>query len=178
MTPRWLLWVPLLAVAGWLAVWGDKSPADAAISLPTRPQPTVAATTPSPIAAKGSAPTMDDAWLPLVPRHQLVPSDSAGASTARPDPFSARSWKPPPPPAPAAAPQAAVAPPQPYAYLGKQWDGDSWLVFLARGEQNYLVKQGQVLEGTWRVEQLAPPTLGLLHVPTGQVQSVAIGEAR
>jgi hypothetical protein len=180
VTRRWLLWAPLLAVAGWLALWGDKRPAGAAISLPPRPSP-VATSPAAPMPATAVTPStsaLDNEWLPLVPRTQLVPIDGVAASTPRPDPFSARSWKPPSPTIAAATQHAPVAPPQPYAYLGKQWDGESWQVFLARGDQNFLVRQGQVLEGTWRVERLTPPGLALTHVPTGQVQDLAIGEAR
>lgn len=180
MTHRWLLWGPLLAVAGWLALWGDKRPADAAISLPTRPTPSAASAAAAiPTTAVTRSPSgVEDEWLPLVPRTQLVPSDRVNAATPRADPFSARRWAPSPPTTAPPSERALVAPTQPYAYLGKQWDGESWQVFLARGDQNFLVKQGQVLEGTWRVEQLAPPNLALTHVATGQLQNVAIGEAR
>lgn len=173
---RWLIWGPLLAVSAWLAFFGDKSPAgDAAASMPARPQPPAL---PKPPAARAAA-TEGDALAALVPRVQLIPEAPAPAASAGRDPFSARSWAPPPPPAPppAVAP-APTAPPLPYAFFGKKHEAGSWEVYFTRGELTFIAREGAVLEGTYRIEKIEPPTVTVTYLPLGQVQTLAIGEAR
>jgi hypothetical protein len=163
---RWLLWGVLLAGAAWLAVFGDKAPARGEIALPTR-----VAAVEAPRAAPASEPVVS-----LLPR---APSTSDGLD--RPDagnPFAPRQWHAPPPaPAPIAAVPAPAAPPLPYAFLGKKQEGGAWEVYLARGDQSFVVREGQTLEGQYRVGRIAPPQLELTYLPLGLPQTLAIGEA-
>ncbi len=173
---RWWLWTPLLAGAAWLAFFGDKSPANdaAAVSLPTRAAPQRAAA-----AAKEPAAARDNALLALLPREQLIPqAPASGTSAATRDLFSVRSWTP-APPAPAATPAAApVAPPLPYVFVGKKLEGETWEVYLTRGDQTLVARAGETLEGSYRVESIQPPNLSLTYLPLGQVQTLAIGDTR
>ena len=165
---RWLVWLPLLAVAGWLAAFGNTSPAAPEVSLPTRP----AARATDAVRGEPAA----ESLVALVPRSTLVPD--AGAEPPARDPFSARSWRPAAPAQGAlAAPAAPTAPAPPYAFVGKKQEAGAWEVFLARGEQNFLAREGQVLEGQWRVDQVQPPTLTLTYLPLDARQTLAIGEA-
>lgn len=183
---RWLLWAPLLAVAAWLAFFGDKSPTSgAAVSLPTRPAPAdIALPTRAPTAetVKPETPKAD-VLAALVPRERLIPQGQAAAADsgkAARDPFSARNWNPPPPP-PTIAPQPAAAPtapPLPYAFIGKKQEGETWEVYLTRGEQAFVAREGEVLEGNYRVDRIQPPTLTLTYLPLGEVQSLSIGDTR
>jgi len=181
---RWALWLPLLAVGGWLALFGDKSPAgDAAVSLPAKPQarPSMA----QPMAAsqieQPRAAVAEPAFA-LVPRDQLFAkvSDAVGAGKpAARDLFSTRNWNPPPPPPPPEQPAPPpVAPPLPYTFLGKKLEGDAWEVFLARGEQTFVARASQVLENDWRVDKIAPPTLTLTYLPLDLPQTLSIGDSR
>lgn len=183
---RWLLWGPLLAVAAWLAFFGDKSPmTGAAVGLPTRAAP---ATQPPSAQATPMAPlptetAKAETLAALVPRDQLIPQGDAAVAGAAPnfarDPFSARNWNPPPPPPPAAAqPAAPVAPPLPYAFIGKKQEGETWEVYLTRGEQTFVARQGEVLEGNYRIDRIHPPTMTLTYLPLGQEQSLPIGDTR
>lgn len=161
---RWALWLPLLLGSAWLVLGTEAPPADpAALSLPVRPA------RPSPASAGAdAAPTR------LLPRTELF----AGApddATARPDPFSARSWQPAPAAAALSVP-APVAPALPFRFVGKQRDGDRWQVFLALGEQTLLAHEGQTLEGAWRVDRVQPPSMQLTYLPLGLAQSLPIGE--
>ncbi|HEY0063319.1 MAG TPA: hypothetical protein VGC21_14465, partial [Telluria sp.] len=91
----------------------------------------------------------------------------------------------PPPPAPdanalaaaaaAAPPPAPVAPPLPFTFLGKAVANGSWEVFLARGEQTYIVRNKMVIDGTYRVDAINPPNLTLTYLPLNQVQQLNIG---
>jgi hypothetical protein len=185
---RWLLWAPLLAVSAWLAVVGDKSPTSGAVSLPTRTVPArspgalSAPATPAANTTKAAAAVDSDTLLALVPRNQLIPP-AAGTTVpdakATPrDPFSARNWNPPPPPATASQPSAPVAPPLPYAFMGKKQEGEAWEVYLTRNEQTFVAREGEVLEGNYRVGKIVPPTMTLTYLPLDEVQTLPIGETR
>ncbi len=162
---RWMLWLALMAGAAWLAFFGDSTPASGALSLPTRTA-AIAASAPAPSPA-------GETVVALVSRAQLL-----GAAVARPDtpldPFSTRRWNPPAPaPRPvSAAPVAPPAPPLlPYAYLGKKLESGQWEVFLSRGEHSFVVREGGALEGQYRVDRIAPPTLTLTFLPLGQART-------
>lgn len=170
---RWWLWLPLLAVGLWLALFGDKSPAgDGQPGDPVRAVVDRART-----ATAVTSAVSEDPVVALVPRGTLVPSPAAEARAA-PDPFSARTWTPPPAPPPPEAAPPPMAPPLPFAFLGKKVEGDAWEVYLSIGSRTLIVREGQVIDNSYRVDRIAPPTLGFTYLPLQQVQSLAIGEAR
>ena len=111
--------------------------------------------------------------LALLPRRELY-DHIAGSGHA--SPFGSRDWTPPPaPPSSAAAPSAPVAPPLPFAYLGKALRGGQWEVYLAQGETTLIVRPQMVIEGRYRVEAIAPPILSLRYLPLNQTQQINIG---
>lgn len=177
---RWWLWLPLLAIAAWLALVGDKSPNGgvAAVSVPVQPR-AMNRPDPRPVprrAAPGSAVKPQSIEM-LLERSQLIAAAPAASAAARRDLFSTRNWNPPPPQPPVAAPPP-VAPPLPFAYLGKKLEGGSWEVYLSRGEQTFNVREGQALESVWRIDRIAPPSMELTYLPMGQGLALAIGEIR
>ena len=115
----------------------------------------------------------------LVGRDQwaAAPTDTASASASR-DLFSTRNWNPPPPPPTAMAEAAALAPPLPFAFLGKKFEGDIWEVYLSRGEQTLIAREGQTLDGIYRIDKIAPPSLALTYLPLAQSQTLPIGDSR
>jgi hypothetical protein len=172
---RWWLWLPLLGTAGWLALFGDKSPSASAlaVSAPARsvgtPEDTAPARTERHITPEirgGGAPV-------LVPRELLIPIRSKD-SDAR-DLFAVRSWTPPPT---AAAQEAPVAPPLPFTFLGKKLEGEIWEIYLARGDQTFIVKTGTTIDGTYRVDHIEPPELIMTYLPLGTSQTLAIGASQ
>lgn len=179
---RWWIYTPLLGLGLWLALFGDKTPAgDAAVIPPSRTNAPSVSTEPAPQPATTGKPAdpTGDTLLTLVPRDALVPAPSAiDASTPVRDPFSARSWTPPPPPPVAGPAPAPMAPPLPYTFLGKKQEGDAWEVYLGRAEQTFIAREGQVLEGNYRVDKVAPPQLHVTYLPLGEVQTLSIGESR
>lgn len=179
---RWLVWLPLLAVAGWLALFGDKSATSEAVSLPTRsgpptPEPAQAAL---PVTRASSEQQGSNTLATLVSRAELITAEtSASGPAASRDPFSARNWNPPPPPPPAPTPPPPPsAPPLPYAFIGKKLEGETWEIYLTRGDQTFVAREGEVLEGTYRVDKIQPPSLTMTYLPLGQVQSLSIGDTR
>jgi hypothetical protein len=125
--------------------------------------------------ARVSAPASSDAphVAVLVPREQLIGEPGEGA-----DVFGSHNWNPPPPPAPPVQnlpPPAPVAPPLPFTLLGKAQAADGLEVYLARGDKSFIVKKGDVVDGIYRVEAIAPPVMTLIYLPLNQVQQMNIG---
>ena len=179
---RWWLWLPLLALVGWLAMFGDKSPVggDGALSLPTRASIPVQSTA-IPVAVGNTGAVLPAQTLePVLARNELIAkAQDAGGNKRAParDLFSVRNWNPPPPPTPVVVP-VPVAPPMPFSFLGKKLENDAWEIYLARGEQTFIVRTGQVLDGVWRVDKVAPPNLAFTYLPLGQAQTLLIGDSR
>jgi len=118
--------------------------------------------------AAGKAEAAPEVWLDRLERR------AAAAPVG--DPFQARSWEPeqpavrrivPPPP-----PQA---PPLPFTYFGKMVDGEKTTVFLARLDRNYVVRLGDTLDGTYRVEKIEEDGLALTYLPLGTQQTLPFG---
>jgi hypothetical protein len=179
---RWWLWLPLLGFAAWLAFFGDKTPNATSDTVNARSpierspssntSPSQRAETPSNSSAKRDLEV-------LLARDQLYPSSKSKAAIN--DLFASSSWTPPPPPRatlPALPPPAPTAPALPFTYVGKKLEGAVWEVYVARGEQSFVLRTGTVIENTYRVQSVAPPSLSLIYLPLGQTQTLAIGESQ
>lgn len=174
MTPRHIVMGVALVAAAALVAFGDKSPAPEVVEAVERAPARTAAAPASAPAVRGAG---EPAILPLLPRAALIGDDDdllgGGA-----DVFGRRDWNPPPPVQQAVVQQAAPppsAPPLPFTYLGKAAANGAWEVFLARGDQVYIVRANTVLEGTYRVDAIVPPNLTLTYLPLNQVQQLNIG---
>ncbi|CAE6856967.1 hypothetical protein R69608_07514 [Paraburkholderia nemoris] len=89
-------------------------------------------------------------------------------------------------PLPSAAPANAEVPPlppspptpsMPFTYIGKQSADGHWEVYLARGDDTLIVRDHAVIDGTYRVEAITPPTMKLVYLPLKLVQTLDIGSA-
>jgi hypothetical protein len=101
-----------------------------------------------------------------------------------PDPFAPRGWQAAPPPvaapvAPVPATLAAVAPPAPpmapplpFRFVGGMTDGAEQLVYLGRGDEAVVAKNGEVLDGTYKVVNINASQIEFEHIPTGQKQAL------
>ena len=188
MKTRHMLMGAALAAAAALVAFGDNSPegelaepvaraapAAADGKLAARAQTAAVLPAPAPAAplAEGkAAPRI----LRLLPRHALVGPDDAREGA---DVFGSRDWTPPPPPPPAPVapppPPPPSAPPLPFTLLGKALENGAWEVYLARAGKTYIVKPKTVIDGTYRVDAIAPPLLTLTYLPLNQVQQLNIG---
>lgn len=102
------------------------------------------------------------------------------------DPFAPRNWQPPAPPAPPPAPTAVAAvlnseptapagpPPLPFQYMGRMNDDGNIVVYLSHGDQIFLAKPGELLEGTYKVIETSALQVALLHVPSGEKQLMSL----
>jgi hypothetical protein len=186
---RWLLWLPLLGIALWLGLFADKTPNDK-IAQPKPaavvPQKTATPTTiPRPVA-KTDAPQLET----LVDRATLMGSEEL-AQKSEPkfksklskerNLFASSSWTPPAPPSkptPPIATPAPTAPAFPFQYVGKKLEDSVWEVYLSRGDQNFLVREGGTLENTYRIDSITPQRISVTYLPLGQSQSLSIGESQ
>ena len=85
---------------------------------------------------------------------------------ARPAEEIAAAPVPPMPPAP---------PPVPFTYLGRLAEGPQTTVFLAAGDRNLVVKTGDVIDNTYRVDEISERVLMLTYLPQNVKQPLPIG---
>ena len=201
MKPRHMVLGAALLGAAALVLFGDRAPEDEVAEAVVRPAaPSVPAVASVAGAAAARAPaaalvrtsdlarTSDPARAEAGPRQPilaLVPRDALigdGDSSFGQDPngvFGSQSWVPPPPPPSAALaappPPPPMAPPLPFTFIGKSVGDGVWEVYLARGDRTYTARTNEVIDGTYRVDAIAPPILKLTYLPLNQVQQLNIG---
>ncbi|RFP12361.1 hypothetical protein D0T25_25120 [Duganella sp. BJB488] len=168
-----------LAAAAGLVLFGDKS-SSGDIAEPVARNRTTAQSVqaPAPRAGKDGKPQPEVAILRLTPRATLVGESGEATFASGEGVFQGQNWNPPPPPPPPvsnAPPPAPVAPPMPFTVLGKAVADGAWEVYLARGDKTYVVKNQTVIDGTYRVEKIAPPLMSVTYLPLNQVQQINIG---
>lgn len=173
MKRRHLLLGAGVVLSAALAAFGDKTPQSQLAEPIVRSAPSAARTTVIVRAAeRGAAPAI----LRIAAREDLVGEDKDEFKTEGDSQFTSQNWTPPPPPpAPPPPPPPASAPPLPFTYIGKSVGDGVWEVYLARNERTYLVREKTVIDGTYRVDSIAPPTLTLTYLPLNQVQQLNIG---
>jgi hypothetical protein len=189
MKPRHLALGAALAGAALLVLFGDKAP-DTGVAEAVERAPVPRAQAPAPVAAAAlparaaSAPAEGDASnhagepriLALVPREALIGDSDEQFRQDENSVFGRQDWTPPPPPpAPAPPPPPPSAPPLPFTFIGKSVADGAWEVYLARGDRTYVVRDKTVIDGTYRVDTIAPPVLTLTYLPLNQVQQLNIG---
>ena len=170
-TKRVVGWVAFFAVAAALAWFpeyfkqaDDSDPVVATVATVATP-------------AKGKAPgasTTASSAAAQVPIKDLSPAG---------DLFAARSWKAEPAPGTVteqpvvAAPvvQVPTAPPLPFQFVGRLDDRSDLQVFLQSGEKIYVVRKGDVIDETWRIERISKEELSLVYLPLHLAQTLSVG---
>lgn len=94
-------------------------------------------------------------------------------------------YTPPPPPAPPAAvaaistpPPKPTAPPLPFKYLGRMVDAGVTTIFVNHGNQNMGIKDGDVIDNTYKVESITDSSVTLTYLPLAEKQTLNIGGGR
>lgn len=172
MSKRWLIWLPLFGIAAWLAASGPSE------EEPASDEPAEMAAAPASRPTDTSNPnerrTQQQTQLErLLPRSELFPDRQ---SKRRRDLFASISWLPPVAPV-AAAPEEQAPPPPAFSYVGKQYDGKDWEVFLSLADQTYIAKAGAVLANNYKVEHIDASAVTVVDLRTAQSQIISIGEA-
>jgi hypothetical protein len=91
--------------------------------------------------------------------------------------FSSQSWQPPPPKfvaPPPPKPIAPVAPPLPFRFVGRMLQDGHLFVFLAKGDTVVTVKQGDTIDGVYRVESIGETEVALTYLPLREKQTLAV----
>lgn len=109
------------------------------------------------------------------PVPDLLPRDAFEQGAAKGDLFDTPAPPPPPPPMVAEPPPKPTAPPLPFTLLGRKLEEGRWEVYLAKMDQTYIVHVDDVIEGTYRVAEIRPPVMTLVHIPTDERQHLQIG---
>jgi hypothetical protein len=65
----------------------------------------------------------------------------------------------------------------PYTFLGQKLEDGAWEVYLAHGDQTFIVHEKSMIEDIYQVESIKPPTLTLTYMPLKQTQTLTIGGA-
>ena len=99
---------------------------------------------------------------------QLLPEDVK-------DMFAGKSWYVAPPPPKLAPPSA---PPLPFVYLGKlAEEGEKVVILLTKQNRSYAVREGDVLDNMYRVDEVRAPVMILTYLPLNIKQTIQIGES-
>jgi hypothetical protein len=88
------------------------------------------------------------------------------------DPFRNKSWYVAPPPPP---PPKPTAPPLPFQYLGKINEAGETRVFLNHQGKHIIARLGDVINGTYSVEEISGGRMTFLYQPLNETQVLAIG---
>jgi hypothetical protein len=151
--PRIAILIAVLAVsAAWIA-----------IDLRRSPEPA------SPKSSAGVARQEQDTGSAA--KEPSIPERSTLGRTGS-DLFSVHSWMPKPKPTAAEAPVAPTAPPLPFRFAGQFYRDSGTEVYLAKGEEIFPVKEGDTLDGQYKVEAVTGSEVRFLHVPSGTAQTM------
>lgn len=92
------------------------------------------------------------------------------------DVFTSKTWYVPPPPSKPEPPPPPSAPPLPFVYLGKMVQEENPIVFMSKQDRNYAVKEGDVIDATYRVDSIKGSLMELTYIPLDMKQTMHIGE--
>ncbi|WP_374357527.1 hypothetical protein [Pseudoduganella danionis] len=189
MKPYQILMLLALAGSAALLMFGDSSSDSGIAEAVQRPRmapatvatPQVVAPLPEPASsatpARNGKAHAEATILHLIPRAVLVGEADEARFGVGEGIFRAHSWNPPAPaPAQAAVPNLPpMAPPLPFAVIGKALADGVWEVYLARGDKTYVARPQTIIDGSYRVEKIAPPSMSITYLPLNQLQQMNIG---
>lgn len=172
MKPRHIALTLALLVSAGLVLFGDREPEIEVVESVER-RPAVSSPLATPAHAATRAPAAGPTVMRLIPREELI-GDEDGEVSA----FQSQNWNPPPPPAPPPPPPeppAPRAPPLPFTFIGKTLGDGRWEIHLSQGDRVHTVRAGDVIDGAWRVDTVAPPVMTITYLPLEQTQQMNIG---
>lgn len=182
MKPRHLLMGAALVATAGLVLFGESTPETEvaeAVERAPRPDTATATATAARVAVAAAAAAADGTILRLVPRSELI-GEAGEAAFQGGGIFGGQSFAPPPavaeePSEPPPPPPPPTAPPLPFTVIGKGLANGAWEVYLANGERTYVAHAKEVIDGMYRIDAIAPPTLTITYLPLNQVQQLNIG---
>ncbi|MBO2923187.1 hypothetical protein J5H75_15885 [Pseudomonas asiatica] len=166
-TQRAVIWVGFLGVSAALA-WAPGhwfGEEDSVAPFAGAPAPTKSAVSTVPVGAGLPAKGPKQASRDLFPTQQWTKPKALATVTEQPVVTA---------PAVVAAP---TAPALPFQFIGRIGDRDDLQIFLQSGEKLYVVRQGDVIEDTYRLERVSASELHLVYLPLHQSQTLSVGSA-
>ncbi|MGE8115252.1 MULTISPECIES: hypothetical protein [Pseudomonas] len=166
-TQRAVMWVGFLGVSAALAWapghWFNQE--DSVAPFAGKPAPTGAASHAQPVGAGEPAKGSVQASRDLFPPQQWTKPQALATVTEQPV---------------AAAPVVAAAPTAPalpFQFVGRMGDRDDLQIFLQSGEKLYVVRKGDVIDSTYRLDRVSANELDLVYLPLHQSQTLSVGSA-
>ena len=171
-TQRAVMWVGFLGVSAALAWapghWFNQE--DSVAPFAGKPAPTGSAGDAAPVGAGSSgrrtaAKAPEQASRDLFPAQQWTKPQALATVTEQPVAAT---------PVVAAAP---TAPALPFQFVGRMGDRDDLQIFLQSGEKLYVVRKGDVIDSTYRLDNVSANELDLVYLPLHQSQTLSVGSA-
>ncbi|MDD1964343.1 hypothetical protein ACIPO9_11480 [Pseudomonas sp. NPDC090203] len=75
------------------------------------------------------------------------------------------------------APSVPTAPPLPFQFIGKLEDSQQLQVFLQNGERLYVVRAGDVIDETYKIDRISATEMSLVYLPLKFAQTLSVGSA-
>src|SRR6266480_3166554 len=161
--PRIAVLIALLAgAAAWVAI---------DLRGPAAPTSAKAPASGAPQDAEHAAAPASEAKQPGIPARSALGRIAA-------DPFSAQSWLPRRKPPVVTAPPDPVTPPLPYRFAGQFHRESGIEVYVARGEEIFPVKEGDTLDGQYKVDSVGATEVSFIYLPSGARQTIQFSALR
>ncbi|MBI6898406.1 hypothetical protein JET64_16530 [Pseudomonas putida] len=129
-----------------------------------KPAPTGSRDAADPVGAGLPAKRPEQASTDLFPSQQWTPPQPLATVTEQPVVS-----------APVAA--ATTAPTLPFRFIGRMGERDDLQIFLQSGDKLYVVRQGDVIDDTYRLDHVSATELSLVYLPLHQPQTLSVGSA-
>ncbi|NTY93413.1 hypothetical protein [Pseudomonas putida] len=166
-TQRAVIWASFLGVSAVLAWapghWFDQE--DSVAAFAGSPAPTGVVGNAEPVGAALAAKGPEQASRDLFPTQQWTKPQALATVTEQ---------------AVAVAPIVAAAPTAPelpFQFIGRMGNDSDLQIFLQSGEKLYVVRQGDVIEDTYRLDRVSASELSLVYLPLHQSQTLSVGSA-
>lgn len=166
-TQRAVIWVGFLGVSAVLA-WAPGhwfGQEDGVAPFVGKPAPTTSESVTPPVRAGLPAKGAEQASRDLFPTQQWTKPKALATVTEQPVVAA---------PVVAAAP---TAPALPFQFIGRMGERDDLQIFLQSGEKLYVVRQGDVIDDTYRLDRVSTSELSLVYLPLHQSQTLSVGSA-
>jgi len=111
---------------------------------------------------------------PGTPTPQAAPVARERLAKMQANLFPRQTWVPPPKPYIPPPPPPPKPPPLPFKYMGRWVDGGQLTVFLVQGEQPIPIQAGQVLQGSWRVDEISDRQVVFTYLPLDMQSALGI----
>ena len=162
-TQRAVMWVGFLGVSGVLAWapghWFGAEEVAVPSAVQARPQASSSNVGAGLARDEAASPSRD-----LFPSQQWTPAQTLATVSEQPV-------------LSAPAPIAPSAPALPFQFIGRMGERDDLQIFLQSGEKLYVVRQGDVIDDTYRLDRVSATELSLVYLPLHQPQTLSVGSA-